>query len=300
MTSSKHEIVGIAESTSFDARNGAGKAIRLVSRRVVGRLAPGLQTLEQYCNKQGIPYFRLTKEGLEKFSQWSSQLAPDILVVYSMSQLLPPAVFQTPKHGAINLHPSFLPEYRGPNPVFWQYFNMVLCPGVTVHYIDAGEDTGDIISQERIAVDLGIRSQDWLDRVIGHSGSRILLKSLEDIENGTASRCSQSLVSPTRRARNIKNIEHEKLIDWAHWPLERIWNLLRGTEEWLNCIPPPSGINRGQRWRIGDYQYGPPCAAPGTVHRGKEGYFIACADGKIKLSVRFSLLQLARHIVIRN
>ncbi|WP_281085258.1 formyltransferase family protein, partial [Methanosarcina acetivorans] len=72
-------------------------------------------------------------------------LEPDLIVVFSMSHLLKENVFNVPSYGTVNIHYSYLPEYGGPNPLFWQYYDYILDPGVTLHYVDKGEDTGNVI-----------------------------------------------------------------------------------------------------------------------------------------------------------
>ncbi|AAM07923.1 formyltransferase family protein [Methanosarcina acetivorans] len=76
-------------------------------------------------------------------------LEPDLIVVFSMSHLLKENVFNVPSYGTVNIHYSYLPEYGGPNPLFWQYYDYILDPGVTLHYVDKGEDTGNVIYQRR-------------------------------------------------------------------------------------------------------------------------------------------------------
>jgi methionyl-tRNA formyltransferase len=187
------------------------------------------------------------------FQEWVKKSNPDVIVVYSMSQLLKDNIFTIPKYGAINLHSSYLPEYRGPNPNFWMYYNVDLNPGVTVHYIDAGEDTGDIIYQERYVIPLGIKSSDMLDISINKIGINLLFKSLDGIAAGIAPRIKQPQNSPMPRARNLKYEDHKTIIDWNNWPGERIWHILRGTESWLNALDQPSGMFKGHRWIIGDF-----------------------------------------------
>lgn len=72
---------------------------------------------------------------------------PDLLVVYGFNWLLPPAVFGIPTFGAVNVHPSLLPRYRGPAPVHWAIRNGDPDIGVTVHRVDSGVDTGPILAQ---------------------------------------------------------------------------------------------------------------------------------------------------------
>jgi methionyl-tRNA formyltransferase len=256
--------------------------------------------LRQFAAQNNVPYFYLTKDRMSEFRRWSHERSPDALVVFSMSQLLPSNVFSFPKYGTINLHPSYLPEYRGPSPDFWQYFDAKSEVGATVHHVNDGEDTGDIIVQERVQIEPGIRSPDWLDRVVGETGSRLLISALSSLEDGTAPRIAQPSTSPTARARRIKNAEHNTIVDWDNWPLERIWHLLRGTETWLNCIPQPSGLFRGQRWRVGAFEHEATFDTPGTIHRDRNGTYVACRDGRIRLSVEFSFFLLALYLARRS
>jgi methionyl-tRNA formyltransferase len=72
---------------------------------------------------------------------------PDLLVIYGFNWILPPAVFGIPRLGAVNIHPSLLPRYRGPAPVLWAIRNGDPEIGVTVHRLDRGVDTGPILAQ---------------------------------------------------------------------------------------------------------------------------------------------------------
>ncbi|WP_394339091.1 formyltransferase family protein [Methanosarcina sp. UBA289] len=76
------------------------------------------------------PYYYLRKGENENLEKWMKNLQPD-LIVYSMSHLLKENIFSIPKFGTINIHYSHLPEYRGPAPLFWEYYDYVLNPGVT-------------------------------------------------------------------------------------------------------------------------------------------------------------------------
>ena len=250
--------------------------------------------LKAYCLKRKIPYILFSPGKSKDVAAWLKKLSPDLLVIFSMSQLLKKNIISIPRLGVINLHPSYLPFYRGPNPDFWQYYDMDVNPGVTVHFVDEGEDTGDIIHQERIPVPLGIKSPERLDKLIGDAGVRLLTQSIREIDAGSAKPVRQPQASPTPRARNILPEEHRNLIDWENWPIERIWNLLRGTELWLNAIEQPSGLHRGQRWSVGGFELvKPPSAVElGSIYRDGRRRYVACKGGRIEISVRFSLRKM--------
>lgn len=296
---SRHTIVGMAEAASREYRPTIKHVVRRRIRAALGLFVERFRTLEQVCRQRQIPCFWLSRDTMDAFVSWIGSKAPDIIVVFSMSQLLPRKVFDLPACGTINLHPSYLPEYRGPNPEFWHYYFQDLAPGITVHYIDAKEDTGDIIYQTRLPVPLGIKSPDLVSRLVRDTGVPLLLRSLDDIEAGVAPRLSQPESSPTIRARILAQEDHGSIVDWESWPIDRIWHLLRGTETWLNCIELPSGLYRGQRWEVLNFErksHG--IEPPGSVHRDERGYYVSCRDGIIRLKRNFSLMSLVRELTL--
>ncbi len=255
LLNSGHEIVGILESMPRDFDENKRKSLIIgLLKKIHFAINGGGGSLPDFCSSRKIPYNFIWKKNTEAISSWLNFLKPDLIVVFSMSQLLRDEILKIPPLGVINLHPSLLPNYRGPNPDFWQYYDMEMYPGVTVHYLDSGEDTGDIIFQDRILIQVGTRSPARLDKLIGELGVSLLLRAVDAIALGNAPRKSQPLTSPTERSRNLLPDEHTQIIDWAKWPIERVWHVLRGTELWLNAIPQPRGVWRGQRWSIEEYE----------------------------------------------
>lgn len=80
------------------------------------------------------------------------EIGPDIIVSYNYRFILKPEIFGIARLGAINLHISFLPWNRGADPNFWCHLEGTP-GGVTIHYIDEGVDTGDIIAQKLVQFD---------------------------------------------------------------------------------------------------------------------------------------------------
>ena len=243
--------------------------------------------LNCYADEKSIPYFYMEKSD-DKLRDWVQVLEPDLMVVYSMSQLLKEDIFTIPKYGTINLHPSLLPKYRGPNPDFWQYYFMDMQRGCTVHYIDKGEDTGDILLQETFEMPLGMTSPDVKNKLISDIGVKLLLSAIENIE--ALARTKQPALSPTPRARNIKAEEHNSIIDWQNWSIEHIWHVLRGTELWLNAIHQPCDLlHLGTRWKVGEIKKIEHSLVEGKVYHHKYGvrHLVACKDGIIVLHKQF-------------
>lgn len=283
-----HNVVGIIESKSRKKFN----IFFRFSRFLYQLLKPKTNTLKSFSSKKNIPYFFMKNGSDSMLEKWVKNLEPDIILVYSMSQLLKENIFNIPKYKTINLHPSLLPNYRGPNPWFWIYYNMDMKSGVTLHYIDKGEDSGDIIYQEEYSIKPGMRSKDMQDLAIGKIGTSLFLKALDNYKN--LPRIKQKKIDQSYiRARNIKDSEHQNFIKFKEWDVKRIWHFLIGTESWLNAIEQPKGIYFGQRWIINKYELVTSKKyKPGEVYNYKNKYFLACKNGIIHLNVKFSLRDL--------
>ena len=105
---------------------------------------PECEKLRSYIISCGdeLFYIKITSEK-------AREINPDIMVSYNYRYILKPDVFSVPARGAINLHISYLPWNRGADPNFWSHLDETP-KGVTIHYIDFGIDTGDIIGQELV------------------------------------------------------------------------------------------------------------------------------------------------------
>ena len=286
---SEHSIVGVIESMPRDfSECKKDSLLYSLLKKTYFLFNKKYQTLKGFCEDRGIKYTHICKGRDKEVEQWVESIAPDLIVVFSMSQLLKESVFAQAKYGTINMHPSYLPEYRGANPDFWQYYNMEMNPGVTVHYVNEGEDTGDIIYQERVHIPLGTKSPECLDKLITETGVSLMLQAIRAIKEGYAPRISQPLLSPTDRARNLNADEHSTIIDWGKWPIERIWHVLRGTELWLDAVEQPSGIFKGQRWIVGDFEKYSNQDPAGSIVKYKNRTAVAVPEGYIFLSINFS------------
>lgn len=283
-----YNVVGIVESAPRKAEKHKKNLFYKIGKVIYRAINHKTETLKSFCESKCIPYYFMEKGSDKNLESWLRERTPDLIVVYLMSHLLKRNIFETPKYGTLNLHPSLLPNYKGPNPWFWMYYNMDKIGGVTVHYIDDGEDTGDIIYQKIYKIPLGIKLSEFQDFAIKRIGLQLLIKAINNILNGTVKRTPQPKTSRTMRARNIKSDEHRHIIKWHEWTIEHIWHVLRGTQDWLKCIEQPKGIFNGQQWEIGNlnkcmmsnYQLG-------KIYKENGNYFVACKDGKIYISLKF-------------
>jgi methionyl-tRNA formyltransferase len=108
---------------------------------------------------------------------------PDILCVACFPQILPASLLEWPRFGGLNLHPSLLPAYRGPAPLFWHFRNGEERAGVTVHIMDTRADSGDILLQEAFPLAEGTTGV-ALTRECARRGARLMVEALRGISTG--------------------------------------------------------------------------------------------------------------------
>jgi methionyl-tRNA formyltransferase len=111
-------------------------------------------------------------------------LAPDFLVVVAFGQILPRNILGIPKYGAINVHASILPKFRGPAPIQWAIMRRETNTGVTTIFMDQGVDTGDILLTTETPIHAEETAASLHDR-LARMGAELLVKSLDGIGDGS-------------------------------------------------------------------------------------------------------------------
>jgi methionyl-tRNA formyltransferase len=109
---------------------------------------------------------------------------PGLIVSVSFGQILGKEVLQLPANGALNVHPSLLPKYRGPSPCYWAIRRREQTSGVTVHRMNERIDAGDIVAQREIPIRRG-ETEHSLQRRLSPIGAELLLAAIGEIERGS-------------------------------------------------------------------------------------------------------------------
>lgn len=281
----RHTIVGIVESVPRDYKPVIAGTKKILEWK---QKSPSLQT---FAGRISVPYY-LSQRGKpqEDLANFVRKQKPDIICVAAMSQLLREEVYSVPPHGAINFHPALLPNYRGPRPLLWQYYFMESQGGATIHYIDQGEDTGDIIKQRNIPIYTGMPNSELVEKII-EAGTQLMIEALEDIRNGTVQRVSQKNLSCPFRARHL--VRDEQLIQWD-WPIERVWHFFRGTSAQTNRIL--KSHCPGLTWKVDEFRKGRYPGSPGKFCWSLNGCYLTHGEGKIFISSRWSFKDFLRDI----
>ena len=155
------------------------------------------------------------------------QLAPDFMVVVAYGQILPPAVLAIPRRGAINIHGSLLPKYRGPAPIQWAMLRGERQTGVTTMLMDQGIDTGDILLSTAVEIADEDTADSLHDRV-SHLGADLLLETLRRMTAGTLYPTAQNHAGATY-APMLK--KEDGRIDWTQ-PARQLDRFIRAMYSW--------------------------------------------------------------------
>lgn len=110
------------------------------------------EQLTDLCERLGVQAYIDRDMASTKVYELLEEYKPDIMLVATFDKKIPLSISKIPRMGAINIHPSLLPNYRGPTPTHWAIINGESESGVTFHYISEDFDLGDILFQEKISV----------------------------------------------------------------------------------------------------------------------------------------------------
>ncbi len=147
----------------------------------------------------------------------------DLAVVACFPYLFPASLRQLFRYGCLNLHPSLLPAYRGPTPLFWQARQGEAQAGVTWHYLDEGLDSGDMVSQAAFEWPEGI-SLAQLERECANLGAQLLLEAVTQLsQSGQLPRRPQ----PTAGASYFSFPGEADRVIPTTWPARRAFNFIR-------------------------------------------------------------------------
>ena len=233
--------------------------------------------VKELALENNIPVYQPTKLRDGTATELIKSLRPDILVVVAYGRILPDDMLEVPKYGAINVHASLLPKYRGAAPIQWAVLNGDKTTGVTTMYLASEMDTGDIIYTSETEIGEFETSGELFDRLMV-MGAELLDRTLRDIEAGTAPRTQQD----HSKASYVKMLDKSlSPIEWAKTPREIIKQIY-GLQPW----PVATAELDGKVFKIysAEYTQNKTVKAPGSVvSAGKKGIEIACLGGETLL-----------------
>ena len=234
--------------------------------------------VKQYALENKIPVCQP-----QSFKEEAAVLAlrdwrPDLIVVIAYGKILPQAVLDIPTYGAVNIHASLLPKYRGAAPVQRAILNREEETGVSLMKLDAGMDTGPVISRVSVKIGDAVTSGELLD-ILADTGAKELLRILPDITEATAKAAPQDESLATYAEKITKEMG---ALDWTE--------AAAGLHARVRALSPNPGTytyfagKRIKIWRsfLTEKET---TAAPGTVvSADKNGLLLATGEGVLGIS----------------
>lgn len=212
----------------------------------------------------------------ESFLGQLRDLAPDLIVVTAYGQILPPTILDLPRFGCLNVHTSLLPKYRGAAPIQWAILDGESHTGVTIMKMDAGLDTGGILTQRATPIAEDDNAATVHDRLAA-LGAELLTATIPPYVEGKIQPRPQE---ESRASYARKIVKEDGLLDWTQ-SAQTLWNRVRGLTPW----PGTFTHAQGQMLKIWRATVAPDrSGTPGEiVCADKSGLIIACGEQALRL-----------------
>jgi len=224
-----------------------------------------------------LPIIQPVSVKTDLFYNQISEIAPDMLVVVAFGHVLPKKILEIPTYGAINVHASLLPKYRGPAPIQWAIINGEPETGVTTMLMDKGLDTGEILMTIKTLINPNDTAGTLHDR-LAIDGAEVLKNTLQCFKDQTIRPMSQKHAQATYAPMLAKK---DGRIDWS-LSAKKIEQFIRGMTPW----PGAYTFDGEKRLKIYKAMIKPlnTSVKPGTVIEGFSNELrVATGDGALSI-----------------
>jgi methionyl-tRNA formyltransferase len=228
--------------------------------------------------KANLPVLQPIKARDVRFVSDLAKLEPDLIVVAAYGQILPQAILDLPRHGSLNVHTSLLPKYRGAAPIQWAILNDDPETGVTIMKMDAGLDTGPILTQQRTRIEPTDNAATLHDR-LAQIGAELLVSTIRDHIAGKITPQPQPAEGAVY-ARKLTKEDGE--LDWSQ-PARVLWNRVRALTPWPGAFThlrgqPPALL------KVWQAEVKPVSGSPGEILRAdKAAIVVGCGKDSLVL-----------------
>jgi methionyl-tRNA formyltransferase len=226
-----------------------------------------------------LPVLQPARAREEFFVEELREVVPGLIVVAAYGQILPQAILDLPRFGCLNVHTSLLPKHRGAAPIQWAILEGDALTGVTIMKMDAGLDTGPILTQQTTPIHAEDNSQTLHDR-LAQLGATLLVQTIRDYVAGKISARPQ----PTEGVSYARKITKEDgLLDWAQ-PARVLWNRIRAFTPWPGAFTHLPASARSALLKIWQAEVADESGQPGHIlQAGKTGITVACGSQALRV-----------------
>jgi methionyl-tRNA formyltransferase len=239
-----------------------------------------------------VSIFQTLSVKTDDFYQMIAAQRPDIMVIVAFGHVLPKKILEIPIYGAINVHASLLPKYRGPAPIQWAIINGETETGVTTMLMDRGLDTGEMLLSSRVEIKPDDTAGTLHDR-LSEIGASLLIDTIQKVKDGSLRPVPQNHALSSYAPMLTKEDGH---IDWKK-PAEYIERFIRGMTPWPGAF---TFVNE-KRMRIFKSKIWDPSLSdiPGKVVQGFSNELLV-STGKGILSILEVQVDSGKRLEIRE
>lgn len=189
------------------------------------------ENVEMLAHVANVPVIKLFSND-EDYVDAIKSYEPDIIVVSCLAGKLTQSVLSIPRLGCYNLHPSLLPLFRGPVPLFWQFRQGIETFGITLHRMNAYLDTGPVIAQRRLSMPDGISNQQ-ASELLAKAGTELLDIYLEKI---AASESVEAAQNESASSTMSYPVDSDFVVSTS-WSARHLYNFICATRHWDHSYP---------------------------------------------------------------
>ena len=213
-------------------------------------------------------------EAVEELKKYEA----DVYVVAAFGQILSKEILALPRFGCVNIHASLLPKYRGAAPINQCIIDGEQETGVTIMQMDAGIDTGDILTQKKVIIEEKETAETLFDK-LSQAGAALIVETLPMLERGEITPVKQD----ESLAGYVKMMDKSRgKIDWTS-DAASIERLVRGLNPWPSAYTSCQG-KTVKIWRSDAVAAVEAAQQPGTiVSVGKDFFDVACGSGNLRI-----------------
>lgn len=218
---------------------------------------------------------RIKKE--PEYTEMLKKIAPDAIIVAAFGQIIPQEILDVPKYGCINVHGSLLPALRGASPMQTAILEGLDESGITIMKMDAGLDTGDMIS--KVVCDIKDKDINEVSEILADAGAKLLVETLPEIEEGTAVYEKQD----ERLATYAKMISKSDGMTDFNESAEMVERKIRAYIDWPTCYSYLDGamVKFYKAEAVTDVH--PEGRVGAICEISKDYYAIKCSEGMLKV-----------------
>ena len=235
------------------------------------------ETLDSLCTRFHIPMSYVSKVSELPLLALENDEIPDFVLVACFPFRLPDALIHWPRIACLNLHPSLLPRYRGPDPIFWQLKKGESHTGVSLHKLTRDFDAGPVVKQKAVTYKDGAYKKE-IEIMLGHEGanlySELITAALPVEENSRSQNESASSYF------HLPSVEDYQLS--PQWSARQAYNFIRGT--WPPLTQYSMDIENST-WIIQQaLEYSSEGKLPGSVQKNNDELYIQFSPGILRVN----------------